>query len=756
MEIYRLCSVGRFLQWAIEATGGLTKQNDPKGQLRKTADRLAHEHQVDPSSFERILDHIAHRADRFISNDAGHWLSGAMWRDALNAYQYLTVKLNTLGRNPGIAGQMLFAEVLSWFARSLLHWYTEGQNVPQPYEESFLWFISSDEDGKRIAFRRAIEKLRSEFFNSDYEFSKFVVAVEHREIHEDSVRDQSKQLKDWENGVHFPDTRRFEDLCQSIEKAPKKIAAQFNIHPNRIKRIVKELLESYYLSTFFGSLESLATYFGVDAAQVQYPHEWFLFLIDRDGQLAQNGSEWVLRAIPSSSRMDAPYRAEYVQDIIQAPLDNEGHIAFGDFHDREDFESMSTILPSASDKDTLNLLCDITDIADRAAYCNCPLFADTIRCVAEWCNRLKSSPVKNRLQKRIHQQMHLHGMLRESAQESEKWLRAKTAAAERGEILPKDYYLRDDSEVAPIFERILEERSVSEFDKAKIRKFRRDRVDEWIKDRPYRRTRLMMAVGLKMYDTATRLIAAGADPCLASTSFGKKSGDNGTAFLFAVQSYKYEYLHGNAAGAAELWQVMKHMERQSHDLGQCLDTPTFIRNYTCLGEAVSSTDPNLVKWLIELGASVEYLTGGDELTPLYLALNELHLRAARREMGNALFLRHAADRADFNMQRMNPIVSAMIADEELFRKFQKDILDDPRMAKLDAKALNTSIPLSPGDEDRLLAIMEVLLKNGANPNAIQKNGFTPLGFCVEISEVAVVGDKAAELLHAFGGTKVLP
>ena len=758
MDSYRLCSLGRFLQWAITATGGLTKRKDPKGSLRKMLDRLADERQVDPASYEKILDHIKNTADTYTAGFDNHWLSGNMWRDAISAYQYLTVKLVLVRRNPESAAQILFAEVLSWFGRSLLHWYREGNNIPEAYKDNFLWFTHIGEGGDAIGFKHTIGRLRSSLLGSDsgsLEFARMILTVEGRPLNDDSIRDQAKQLKEWEAGVHFPEAMRIKDLC-SLWQVSNTKNARYNIHPNRIRRAADDLLEGFYVSTFVRSIASLSSSFGINPDQVPHPHDRFVHVTVRDGKILLNDSPWVLESVPSRFRMDALYRNRYVQDIVQQPLDSVGHVAYGEYSDHGRFEEILDILPEASDEDTLLLLNDVNGIDDRSAYCNGPLFADAIRCISFWCNTLDNEAERNRLQKGVYQRMHLHGLLQSSYQDSESWRKAQRAAADQAQLLPDDYYLKDSPQIVTALINIFTERHVSQAEKAKIRKWRKDRVDEWIRNRPYRRTRLMIAVSLGMTDTAIKLINDGADPCLMSFSYGNKRGDNGTAFIFAVQTFKAAYLHGKAGDVTELWRVLRHMAKHANKLEICINTPTLLKNYTCLGEAISSTDPELVQWLIGLGASVEVPTGSDEQSPAYLALNELFVRAARRNWGLTAFLRYAANHSGLNMQRMGPLASTSSFDEEQFRTMQIKMLDDPLMSALSAKAMITLMPQSDGDEGRLLYILSELLENGAEPDSVQKNGFTPLGFCREISEIDNIGLRAAEILKSHGASKILP
>ncbi len=758
MASYRLFSLGRFLQWAVTATGGLTKRKDRKDSLRKTLDRLSIERQVDPASYERILSHIKNAANTYTAPFDNHWLSGDMWRDAFSAYQYLTVKLVLTRRNPEDVSQILFAEVLSWFARSLLHWYQYATKIPTAYSDDLSWFTHKGRGGDVIGFNRALNRLKSSLVGlpngGSLEFARIILAAEGRSLNDDTIRDQAKQIREWETGIHFPDTMRIEDLCASLKHVTNTKYFGINIHPNRMRRSADEFLEGFYVSTFIKSIASLSQLFVINPDRVPHPHEWFIHVAARDRHISINDSPLVLQGVPSHFKMGAPDRNSYIRDCVQQPIDSAGHIEYGVYSDRERLGEILNILPEASDEDTLLLLRDVDTIANRSVYCDGPLYADAIRCIYHWSDTLGNEVERNRLQKYAYQQMHLHGLVQPSYSASDVWRKTRRSAASREQLLDDDFYLDSNPQTAAAIKSIFTERYVSNAEKAKIRKWRKDRVDEWIRNRPYRRTRLMLAAGLGMTETAIELIDDRADPCLFSESSGTKQGDRGTPFLFGVQALKAAYLHGKADKVAEIWSVLNHMAERAERLAACIDTPTKLKNYTCLGEAISSTNPELVQWLITLGASLEIPTGGDELTPLYLALNELWARVAKRNWGLEAFLRYTTNHSDLNMQRLVSRLSSF--GEEQFRAVMNNMLDDPLMNALQKKVLLFLMPISEGDEERLLSILSILLESGANPDSRQKNGFTPLGYCRQIIEIDIIGMEAAEILKSHGASKVLP
>ena len=83
-------------------------------------------------------------------------------------------------------------------------------------------------------------------------------------------------------------------------------------------------------------------------------------------------------------------------------------------------------------------------------------------------------------------------------------------------------------------------------------------------------------------------------------------------------------------------------------------------------------------------------------------------------------------------------------------------LQSPQFAAVFREGFQDACPESDGDEDRLLAIIRLLLSHGAKPDTIERNGFSPLGYCREIEEeVGNVGARASELLRQAGATAVI-
>ena len=198
------------------------------------------------------------------------------------------------------------------------------------------------------------------------------------------------------------------------------------------------------------------------------------------------------------------------------------------------------------------------------------------------------------------------------------------------------------------------------------------------------------------------------------------------------------------------------MRNRSNCLSECMNIPTRLKNYTCLGEAISSTDPEIVKWTIALGALIDQPTGGDEQTPVYHTLNELNLRVVRRVRGPAAFLELATNRGDLNIQRVGPPAILFASDEEQLRGQMRGLFSDSLGGRILEREDSELIPVSPGDEERLLQILVILMENDADPDAIQQNGFTPLGFCREIAEIDNIGLKATEILIRNGAKLIRP
>ena len=747
------------MQWAVSATGGFTKRRDSKGAVRKMAFRLANEEEVDPASFEKILDYVYVSADSFTKGFERHWLDRDMWRDALNAYQYLTTRIITVGRPKTIVGQIFFAEVLSWFSRSLFRWCGNPDDVSEKYRDNVRWFIHPGDEGDTVAFKKSLWKLKEILTGKDggwLSFSRSILRIEGREINDDTVRDQAKQLKTWMDGTRFPELMKIEDLCASLRNRSRSGDAEIDIGHDQLNIAADELSEGYYISTFLRSLALLASSFGISHDQLTHPHDWFIDLLKRDCQAFLDGAERVFDSVPSRFRMDLPYREEYVQNVIQGSIDSVGHITFGDYNDREMFKKINDIMPAASEGDTLFLLNDVAQIAEKSEYCDGHLFVDAIRCIDQWVNSVGNESERHRLQKQAHQKMHLHGMLRSSYQDSENRRRVKEVSFIDQILSSQHIDESHEKHLASVFAGLLKDRLISDAEIAEIKKWRKDRVDEWIKDKPYRRTRLMLAVGLGMKETAVKLLEDGADPCRISESYGTKLGDNGTALLFAIQKYKAEFLKSNFLKADEIWTILRYMRNRSNCLSECMNIPTRLKNYTCLGEAISSTDPEIVKWTIALGALIDQPTGGDEQTPVYHTLNELNLRVVRRVRGPAAFLDLATNRGDLNIQRVGPPAILFASDEEQLSGQMRGLFSDSLGGRILEREDSELIPVSPGDEERLLQILVILMENDADPDAIQQNGFTPLGFCREIAEIDNIGLKATEILIRNGAKLIRP
>jgi hypothetical protein len=164
----------------------------------------------------------------------------------------------------------------------------------------------------------------------------------------------------------------------------------------------------------------------------------------------------------------------------------------------------------------------------------------------------------------------------------------------------------------------------------------------------------------------------------------------------------------------------------------------------------------MVELLVQHGADVNASTGGDLVSPVYLSLCELHTRAFRRIYGVDACIQDMVERGSVLSQNMVTSASHGLLSADEMRELCRQRLRSPQIADAFREGFQDACPESDGDEERLLAIVRLLLSHGAKPDTIERNGFSPLGYCQEIEEeVGNVGARASELLRQAGATAVV-
>jgi hypothetical protein len=265
----------------------------------------------------------------------------------------------------------------------------------------------------------------------------------------------------------------------------------------------------------------------------------------------------------------------------------------------------------------------------------------------------------------------------------------------------------------------------------------------------------MLAVAYDNWELARNLVDDGADPWLRSGATKTKTGDNGSVLLFAIQRYRRHYLSGNEHETRACMDFIDHVTDSALRPVPGIDEATEVSNLSCMSEAIRSTDPVLVKRVIEFGADVEALVGGDEFSPVYLTLNELKIRIHRRACGVEDFIRDSYATSSIQSQRMTASASLGLLSTSEMHNFGTASLMFPGILKILCASHLKEYPHSTGDENRLIEILRVLLDVGADPERLQTNGFTALGYCQEIANIDTAGAKAAEVLREYGAREVI-
>ena len=747
---FRLPSIGQFLHWCVAAVGGLTKPVNPKGSLRKTTDRLRDEVDVEPSKFDDVLAFVEARADTFTQGFRSHWLSGARWREIFSAYQFLTVTAVTTHARSEIVAGALLREVLGWFARSLWQ-YWDAETSPGLYRDKILWFVDDEPDGWKVPQQRMILRLKERMVGLDASELKFAHALSgvlDEEVTDDTERERLRQLQGWAPGQESMSTLMLEAIAHGLQR---REAAKSS---GSVPTTAEELREAFLVCSFMRSLPQIAKYFEQPQDVQATAHQLFIGVLQSERNLLV-GIPGMRGYIPSRHGVTAEERLEYYAAFVAPSLvDDESEKADNTENQTSRIEELLAVFdPDHSDPAVPEQLRSIAKSADRR---NGPVFAHAIETLLTLSDFIDADSVDGRSIKWAMQQAHLHGAMQAPFRASKTWREANLAAARM--------YAEYLGGMRPLWNASLREISQAttashgprDEEIAKLMSYRKDRIDQPIRFKPYIRNRLMLAVNFRMYDLCRQLIEDGASPCMLSESRGKHIGDNGSALLFAVQRYKHAYLRSKVAECWQIRRLIDLMAETTNGSPDCIDVPSKVRNNTCLGEAISSTDPDLVEKILAMGANVERLTGGDEFSPLYLALNEMWHSTARRSLGVVDFLTTVWTISGMNPQRMRLPPGLSTMTEDGLRRHFLALLKQEETSKVLSLAEYANRPESPGDVERLMRILSILLEHGSDPNVVCRNGFSPLGFCREITQYGTVGEDAAELLRRYGAIVDVP
>lgn len=742
-RVYKLPSLGRILHWCVDATCGISKRQDETGRLRKLTDRLRDDAAIDPSAFVRVQEHVIERADYWTRGFVDHWLSGNTFRDVLSAYQFLATVIDTTSADACALAEGLLREFLGWIARKLWIWW-DYRSCPGLYSSQELWFADDSGEGWRAPQSRLVGLLREcsgSEHASNSKLAKYILRVLGSEPSENSIRATMRQVKAWEHADQSISALLIDDIARGIDKE------EGNLDSLPTKGDV--VREAYFVVTFVSALDTLSAQFFPEACSRPPGHWLFVDVIlnekDLLGAIPQE-----LFNVPSRSRLSWSGQKDYFSKYVLPQLGQARSDAADNVRSavNEIFETAN-----AGSWSYGTVVAKLRRMAEDAEYSSGPLFVEALRAILR--HQHDKHAIINSAEDIdwARSKAHVHGLAAVGPKANRPWSAAQFAL--HG-IYSSCFGDVPNPTLGTVALASVQTHAVTDQEIEKLYDYRQDRIDEFVRKSPFRRTRLMMAVGVGHYDLAHELLAEGAKPCLQAVARGKQRGDNGTALLFCIQRHKAHYLHGDLSQWVATRRLIEAMLDIAGTPASCIDVASKVKNYTCLGEAISSTDPWIVEAILDAGAGIERNTGGDELSPLYLVLSEISHIVVRDSLGPIGFLQDRWERASLNLSRMllPPPFDSMTEDE--MRSTHLRLLSDPVFADAAVNAILNQRPDSPGDLDRLCRIAELLLSRGANPDSKQPNGFTPLGFCREIAETSPIGERVAEMLRNAGATVTEP
>jgi hypothetical protein len=248
-------------------------------------------------------------------------------------------------------------------------------------------------------------------------------------------------------------------------------------------------------------------------------------------------------------------------------------------------------------------------------------------------------------------------------------------------------------------------------------------------DRTFRKPQLHLFASVGQVDAVRALLEHGASVDQLDTS-------NGSALLCAIQ----RMLNTGDGGVLGLILDRTHSKAT-------LDSVTTKKRHTPLICAVRSGAPDIVERLLAMGATADRRGQVEDVTPLYCCLTILGRLGERRPQKQSMLRNHESVRRE-QMRRHDVPGAGVFGDAQILLAK----VENPRHQRIyeAAAAAMEANKLERLSERKALDMVELLLKGGANPNAVHDYptlGRTPMMLAAEIDSV-----DAFDLMLRNGGS----